>query len=160
MQEHDPLRFRQALGCFTTGVTIVTAQDAAGADVGMTVNSFNSVSLTPPMVLWSLGRSSSNIAAFLQAKHFAVHVLADGQDELAMRFAKKDVDRFAGVQLERAASGVPLLGGVAARFECRTAFQYEGGDHVIFVGEVISFEHWDRDPLVFKHGRFARAVHK
>lgn len=160
MQEHDPLRFRQALGTFTTGVTIVTALDAAGVDVGMTVNSFNSVSLTPPMVLWSLGRSSSNIAAFLQAKSFAVHVLADGQDDLATRFATKGIERFAGVEVERGSTGVPLLAGVSARFECRTAFQYEGGDHVIFVGEVISYEHWDRDPLVFKHGRFARAVHK
>ena len=160
MQEHDPKRFRQALGCFTTGVTIVTAQEPAGSDVGMTVNSFNSVSLTPPMVLWSLGRSSSNIAAFLEAKHFAVHVLADGQDELATRFATKGIDRFAGLDIERGLSGAPLLTGVAARFECRTAFQYEGGDHVIFVGEVISYEHWDHDPLVFKHGRFARAVHK
>src|SRR4051794_35607089 len=111
MQEHDPLRFRQALGTFTTGVTIVTARvagaegDGVEADVGMTVNSFNSVSLTPPMVLWSLGRSSSNIAAFLQAKHFAVHVLADGQDELATRFATKGIDRFAGQEIERELTG-------------------------------------------------------
>jgi 3-hydroxy-9,10-secoandrosta-1,3,5(10)-triene-9,17-dione monooxygenase reductase component len=87
-------------------------------------------------------------------------VLADGQDDLATRFATKGIERFSGVEIERGATGVPLLAGVSARFECRTAFQYEGGDHVIFVGEVISYEHWDRDPLVFKHGRFARAVHK
>lgn len=156
----DSERFRHALGAFATGVTIITTVDATGADVGMTANSFNSVSLAPPMVLWSLGRSSTNIAAFLQAKHFAVHVLATDQDQLALRFSKRGIDRFAGLALTRGPDGVPLLDGASARFECRTAFQYEGGDHVIFVGEVLGFEHWDREPLVFQRGQFARAVCK
>jgi 3-hydroxy-9,10-secoandrosta-1,3,5(10)-triene-9,17-dione monooxygenase reductase component len=157
-QDFDPQRFRQALGAFTTGVTIITTVDANGADVGMTANSFNSLSLTPPMVLWSLGRTSTNIDVFLQAKHFVVHILATDQDALAARFSQKGIDRFAGLKLGRGPDGIPLLEGAAARFDCRTAFQYEGGDHVIFVGEVLAFEHWEREPLVFKRGRFALAV--
>jgi 3-hydroxy-9,10-secoandrosta-1,3,5(10)-triene-9,17-dione monooxygenase reductase component len=152
----DAQRYRQALGSFTTGVTIITAVDGAGADVGMTANSFNSVSLTPPMVLWSLGRSSTNIAAFLQAKHFAVHVLAVEQHDLAHRFSQRGIDRFAGLTLGRGPDGIPLLDGAAARFECRTAYQHEGGDHVIFVGEVLGFDCWEREPLVFKRGSFVR----
>lgn len=156
----DQQRFRHALGAFTTGVTIITTIDGAGTDVGMTANSFNSVSLTPPMVLWSLGQSSTNFMAFRQATHFAVHVLAHEQDVLATRFAQRGIDRFAGLTLDRGQGGIPLIDGAAARFECRTAFQYEGGDHIIFVGEVLTFDHWDREPLVFKRGRFGRVVDK
>ena len=159
-QSFDSQRFRQALGTFTTGVTIVTTVDAAGNDVGVTANSFNSVSLTPPMVLWSLSRTSTNMAAFLAAQHFAVHVLASNQDGLATRFARRGVDRFAGMSPARGLGGVALLEGCAARFECRTAFRYEGGDHEIFVGEVMNFEHCELEPLVFKRGRFAFAVGK
>jgi 3-hydroxy-9,10-secoandrosta-1,3,5(10)-triene-9,17-dione monooxygenase reductase component len=159
-QSFDSDLFRQALGTFTTGVTIVTTVDAAGHDVGVTANSFNSVSLAPPMVLWSLARSSTNMAAFLAARNFAVHVLASDQHALATRFAQKGTDRFAGLHLRRGVDGIALLNGCAARFECRTAFQYEGGDHVIFVGEVLNFEHCEREPLVFKRGRFALAAGK
>lgn len=159
-QGFDSDSFRQALGSFTTGVTIVTTIDAGSADVGVTANSFNSVSLAPPMVLWSLGRNSTNIAAFLACKHFAVHILASDQHELATRFAQKSIDRFAGLELSRGVDGVALLGGCTARFECRTAFQYEGGDHVIFVGEVLNFEHCEREPLIFKRGRFGMAIGK
>lgn len=154
----DPEGFRKALGAFTTGVTIITAVDAAGADVGMTANSFNSVSLCPPLVLWSLGRASTNFEAFSQATHFAVHILASDQDALALRFAQRGIDRFAGTRLGRGHGGVPLLDGAAARFECRKVHGYAGGDHVIFVGEVLAFEHWEREPLLFRHGRFAFAV--
>ncbi len=156
----DPKRFRQALGTFTTGVTIVTTADDAGADVGVTANSFNSVSLEPPMVLWSISRSSRNLKTFLAARYFAVHVLASDQDELASHFSKRGVDRFAGLTLGRGPDGIPLLEGCVARFQCRTAFQYEGGDHVILVGEVLEFDHCDREPLAFKGGRFAFAVPK
>ena len=159
-QSFDSNRFRQALGAFTTGVTIVTTVDAAGKPVGVTANSFNSVSLTPPMVLWSLARTSANIATFLAARHFAVHVLASDQQTLATRFSQKGTDRFAGLRVAKGIDGIALLDGCAARFECRTAFQYEGGDHVIFVGEVLNFEHCEHEPLVFKRGRFALAVGK
>lgn len=159
-QSFDSNRFRQALGAFTTGVTIVTTVDAAGNPIGVTANSFNSVSLAPPMVLWSLARTSTNIGAFLAARHFAVHVLASDQQALATRFSQKGADRFAGLPVGRGIDGIALLDGCAARFECRTAFQYEGGDHVIFVGEVLNFEHCEREPLVFKRGRFTLAVGK
>lgn len=154
----DPRQFRAALGAFTTGVTIVTTQDAEGRDVGLTANSFNSVSLTPPMVLWSLAKSSNSLGAFVDAAHFAVHILAADQEPLSTRFATRGIEKFAGLDLARGHGGIPLLDGCAARFECRTAFRYEGGDHEIFVGEVITFEHFDRAPLVFHGGNYAMAV--
>lgn len=156
----DARQFRSALGAFATGVTIVTSRDAAGHDVGLTANSFNSVSLDPPMVLWSLAKSARTLPAFLAATHFAVHVLAADQEELSLRFAARGAEKFAGLDLERGAAGVPLLRGCSARFQCRTAFRHEGGDHVIFVGAVESFDHSDRPPLVFHGGRYALTVSK
>jgi 3-hydroxy-9,10-secoandrosta-1,3,5(10)-triene-9,17-dione monooxygenase reductase component len=156
----DAPSFRKALGAFTTGVTIVTTIDETGADIGITANSFNSVSLDPPLVLWSIGKSSTNLKAFLTTRHFAVHILAGDQDALASLFSKRGVDRFAGLSVARGPDGIPLLDGCTARFQCRSAFQYEGGDHVILVGEVLEFDHYDREPLVFKGGRFAFAVPK
>ena len=153
-------RFRSALGAFATGVTIVTTRDAEGADVGLTANSFNSVSLDPPMVLWSLARSARSLSAFLAASHFAVHVLAADQEALSLRFAARGTDKFAGLALERGAGGIPLLGGCSARFECRTAFRHEAGDHMIFVGEVEQFGHTDLPELLFHRGRYALAVPK
>lgn len=153
-------RFRSALGAFATGVTIVTTRDEEGCDVGLTANSFNSVSLDPPMVLWSLAKSARSLPAFLEASHFAVHVLAADQEELSLRFATRGSEKFAGLDLERGPSQVPLLRGCSARFQCRTAFRHEGGDHVIFVGAVESFDRSDRPPLVFHGGRYAIAVEK
>jgi 3-hydroxy-9,10-secoandrosta-1,3,5(10)-triene-9,17-dione monooxygenase reductase component len=154
----DAKLFRNALGSFTTGVTIVTTRDGVGADVGLTANSFNSVSLDPPMVLWSLGKNSTNLAAFEAAQYFAVHILAADQDGLSTRFAKSGTDKFDALRVGRGHGGVPLIDGCTARFECRTAFKYEGGDHVIFVGEVLTFDHNDGPPLVFHGGRYARVV--
>ncbi|MCD1618665.1 flavin reductase [Salipiger manganoxidans] len=149
---------RDAMGSFATGVTIVTTRSAAGEDIGRTANSFSSVSLDPPMILWSLARSSSSHAAFAEARHFAVHVLAADQDELSGRFAGKSADRFAGLEAERGADGIPLLRHCAARFECRTVYRYDGGDHVIFVGEVTGFQRSDAAPLLFHGGRYGRLV--
>lgn len=156
----DPRAFRGALGSFATGVTIVTTRDAEGHDVGLTANSFNSVSINPPMVLWSLAKSSLSLGAFTHAEFFAVHILAADQEPLSNLFAKRGADKFAGLELERVQGGVPLLAGCAARFLCRAAFRYEGGDHEIIVGEVLTFEHFDRLPLVFQGGRYAMAVQK
>lgn len=152
--------FRNALSAFATGVTIVTTRDATGRDIGLTANSFNSVSLEPPMVLWSLSRQSPNLNAFMAAEHFAVHVLASNQDDLAQRFATRGIDKFAALELQRGPSDIPLLEHCAARFQCRTAYRYEGGDHVIFVGEVLAFDHTERAPLVFHAGQYAFATHK
>ncbi len=156
----DTIAFRNALGSFATGVTIVTTRDATGQDCGLTANSFNSVSLDPPMVLWSLARSSLSMDAFRNAEYFAVHILAADQEPLSNGFAKRGADKFAGLAPDRGAGDVPLLAGCAARFECRTAYQYEGGDHVIFVGEVIAFDHDDRAPLLFHGGRYALAARR
>jgi len=151
-------KFRAALGAFATGVTIVTTRDKSEQDIGLTANSFNSVSLNPPMVLWSLSRQSLSLPAFLAAEYFAVHVLAATQQELSDRFATRGADKFADLNMERGPDGIPLLRDCAARFQCRTSYRYEGGDHVIFVGEVISFEQSERPALVFHAGGYAIAA--
>lgn len=155
----DPAEFRKALGSFATGVTVVTTRGLDAEPIGLTVNSFNSVSLAPPMVLWSLARNALSLPAFLQARHWVVHVLAGNQEAMSKRFATKGADKFAGLALDTGAGEVPMLRGCAARFQCRTAFTYEGGDHVIFVGEVLDFDRSAAPPLVFHGGQYA-AVQK
>jgi 3-hydroxy-9,10-secoandrosta-1,3,5(10)-triene-9,17-dione monooxygenase reductase component len=156
----EPKIFRHALGAFATGVTIVTTRGEDGGDVGLTANSFSSVSLNPPMVLWSLAKTSSSIDAFRQAGHFAVHILAADQDALSGRFASKGIDKFAGLDIGRGHDDIPMLHDCTARFECRTTYQYEGGDHVIFVGEVLDFTHSERSPLIFHGGRYGMVIGK
>lgn len=151
----DAKALRGALGSFATGVTIVTTCHD-GHDVGLTANSFNSVSLDPPLVLWSLAKKSASSGAFMTADAFAVHVLSAQQQDLSNRFARSGTDKFAGLALERGRDGVPLLPDCAARFECRTAYRYDGGDHVIFVGEVLALDHSDKEPLLFHRGEYAR----
>ena len=115
----DPQSFRNALGSFVTGVTIVTARDETGAPVGLTANSFNSVSLDPPMVLWSLSLYSGSLPVFRTAESWAVHVLAADQQAMSDRFATPGVDKFAGLELADGSEGAPLIDGCAARFGCR-----------------------------------------
>jgi len=147
--------FRAALGMFATGVTIVTALDRDARPVGVTANSFNSVSLAPPLVLWSLARAAASMAAFEQGSHYTINILAADQKELAERFSRRSPNRFAGVAFRPGAGGAPVLEGAAAAFECRNRSRYEEGDHVIFVGEV---EHCERrtgaQPLIFHGGRY------
>lgn len=150
------MTFRQALGAFTTGITVVTTRSSEGEDVGLTANSFNSVSLDPPMILWSLGKSAKSLPVFRHADHFAVHILSEDQQALSDQFAKSATDKFQGVSLERGVEGIPLLRDCVARFICRTAYQYEGGDHIIFVGEVIEFLSWEKSPLLFHRGKYGR----
>jgi 3-hydroxy-9,10-secoandrosta-1,3,5(10)-triene-9,17-dione monooxygenase reductase component len=154
----DARQFRDALGSFTTGVTIVTTVDAEGHDIGLTANSFNSVSLDPPMVLWSLAKTSLSLPAFVQAEYFAVHVLSADQRALSDTFARRGADKFGALRIERGEGDVPLLEGCSARFQCRTAFRYEGGDHEIFVGEVVRFDHFGKAPLVFHSGKYGLVV--
>lgn len=157
----DTREFRKALGSFTTGVTVVTTcYPRDGEDVGLTVNSFNSVSLEPPMVLWSLDRSAKSLPAFSAASHFAVHILAEDQEQLSTRFACPEDDRFAGLNIVRGPDGIPMLEHCAARFVCRTAFKYEGGDHLIFVGEVVGFDHQELPPLLYHGGQYAQLLKK
>lgn len=130
-------------------------------DYGVTANSFNSVSLEPPLVLWSLSKNSSSLPAFASAACFAIHILSSDQVDLSARFARRDTDKFVGLGFERGEHGVPLFSGCSARFICRPAYSYEGGDHVIFVGEVVEFEHRDIAPLAFHGGNYTlTARHK
>ncbi|GMN14080.1 hypothetical protein MTsPCn7_18570 [Altererythrobacter sp. MTPC7] len=147
--------FREALGSFATGVTIATTLDAEGQPVGVTASSFNSVSLAPPLVLWSLAKDSQSRAAFDESGHFAIHVLAASQEELSNRFARRGADKFSGVPWTPGRLGSPVFAEHAALFECTTRHLYDGGDHVIMVGEVVDFEARDEAPLLFHGGRYA-----
>ncbi len=148
--------FRRALGAFTTGVTVVTTHGETHGDIGLTANSFNSVSLDPPLVLWSLARAARSVEAFTTCDYFAIHVLAADQEEISSRFAQRGVDKFLGLELERGPARIPLLKSCAARFICNTRYQYEGGDHIIFVGEVVDFSYWQRPPLLFYGGKYGQ----
>lgn len=151
----SPAEFRSALGMFATGVTIVTARAADGKLVGLTANSFNSVSISPPLVLWSLARSAGSMAAFSTGSHYAINILGADQQDLAKQFAAKGPDRFAGVQFLPGAGGAPLIQGAAATFECFNRSRYEEGDHVIFVGEVERCSYQQgASPLLFHGGKF------
>ena len=147
--------FRASLGMFATGVTIVTARTANGELVGLTANSFNSVSLSPPLVLWSLSQAASSMAAFSTGLHYAINILAADQKELAERFASKRVDRWDSVAFTDGMAGAPLLSGAAATFECFNRSRYVEGDHVIFVGEVEHCQHQaNAAPLLYHGGKF------
>jgi 3-hydroxy-9,10-secoandrosta-1,3,5(10)-triene-9,17-dione monooxygenase reductase component len=156
----DPKDFRQALGMFATGVTIVTTRASDGSPVGVTANSFNSVSLNPPLVLWSLAKNARSLNAFSQAQHWNVHILSHEQEPLSNLFARAGEDKFAGQKLDQGVTDAPLLAGCSARFQCRTKFQYEGGDHIIYVGEVISYDRSTEPPLLYVTGQYALAARK
>lgn len=153
-QGFDKQDFRAALGSFATGVTVVTAQTPDGRMAGVTCNSFASVSLEPPLVLWSLLLQSSSIEVFEQATHFAVNVLCVDQRMLAMKFSRSSEDKFSGVQLLPGFAGAPLIAGCKAHFHCRKADRYYGGDHAIYLGAVEHYRYVDAEPLLFANGRF------
>jgi len=150
-----PTDFRAALGMFATGVTVVTARGANGQLVGLTANSFNSVSLDPPLVLWSLSRRSAALAVFRAGTHYAINVLAADQLALAERFAARVPERWAGVAWQPGPGGAPLIEGAAAHFECSNRSRYAEGDHVIFVGQVEHCAHRaGAAPLLFHGGHY------
>ena len=152
----DPRELRQALGCFATGITVITTRDPLqDQPIGITANSFNAVSLDPPLVLFSLARGAYSLQAFLEAGHFAVNVLSDHQGELSGRFARTSSDKWRGLAYEDWGSGCPILSGCAANFDCRTRYTHDGGDHVIFVGEVLQMAcHPENEPLLYYQGRY------
>ncbi len=151
----DPKSLRRALGCFATGVTVVTGLGANGEKLGVTASSFNSVSLDPPLVLFSLNRRAYSMPHFLDSGHFAVNVLREGQEYLADRFAMPLADKWDGIDHEIWDFGCPILTESLAIFECRTRYTYDGGDHVIFVGEVERMRADDTGhPLLFYGGRY------
>ena len=153
-QNVDTRALRAALGKFTTGVTIVTCLDAEGGFVGLTANSFNSLSLDPPLVLWSLRDNSPSLPAFMAAPRFAVNVLAEAQVELSRRFASRVQDRFVEGAWALGAQGAPVLAGAAAVFECETVSHQAAGDHRLFIGRVLACAESLLPPLVFRAGHY------
>ena len=154
----DPREFRNALGNYATGVTIITAAGSDRKPYGITCNSFASVSLNPPLVLWSLVLYSSSLAAFQNASHFAVNVLGVSQQALADKFAKSSDEKFIGVEWTPGLGGAPLLAGSVANFQCRSANRYYGGDHVIFLGAVEAYSCNRKEPLLFAQGGYGKFV--
>lgn len=152
----DLAEFRRALSCFATGVAVVTTLDVNNERVGMTISSFNSVSLDPPLVLWSIANNSYSYDAFMNAEYFAVNVLTMEQEHLSARFATKGIDKFDGLDCREGLHGAPILPEYAACFECSTEHRYDGGDHQIIVGRVLRLEDRETDPLIFYRGRFLR----
>jgi len=142
---------RAALSQFATGVTIVTALSPDGEPIGLTVSSFNSVSLSPPLVLWSLSHGSHSLDTFRTCSHYAIHVLSAAQLELAQRFAARGVDRFAGLVCTTGLGQAPLLPDTLATFECRNHRQHPEGDHTIFVGEVLRCTYQTEAPPLLYH---------
>jgi 3-hydroxy-9,10-secoandrosta-1,3,5(10)-triene-9,17-dione monooxygenase reductase component len=153
---HDARDFRSALGCFPTGVCLVTALGPQGKPEGLTINSFSSVSLDPPMVLWSLARSASSAPVFRDAEYFAVNVLARDDDAISIHFARSAPDKFAAFaeRFTPGTGGVPLLKGAAATFECHSRHRYYGGDHIILIGNVERYLWSEAPPLLFHRGRY------
>jgi len=152
----DPRDFRNALGTYATGVTIITAATADGKPYGLTCNSFASVSLNPPLVLWSLVIYSQGMSIFQNASHFAVNVLGASQQALATKFATPSVDRFAGVAWTPGLGHAPILTDSVANFQCRAVSRYYGGDHVIFLGAVEAYAYNRQEPLLFARGGYGR----
>lgn len=146
--------FRDGLGRFASGVTVVTTRTADG-HVGMTANSFSSVSMDPPLVLWCPAKTSSRFAHFAGAAHFAIHVLASDQEDIALAFARSGT-AFDAVEMETNAQGVPVFNDCLARFECATHALHDAGDHAIMVGRVTSAAFREGAPLIFSQGRFRR----
>lgn len=150
----DSRHFRHTLAQFATGVTVITMARPDGALLGLTATSFNSVSLQPPLVLWSLGTSTTSLPLFTDCPHYVINVLAADQAQLATRFAARMQDRFEGVDYDLSESGQPILRGTVAWFECRNRSRYPEGDHVIFVGEVTHCAFSPKAPLIFHGGEF------
>lgn len=150
--------FRDALGMFATGIAVVTTRSEAGVPVGLTVNSFNSVSLDPPLIVWSLAKQTVSLPVFENCEYYAVNVLAEDQQALSQLFASRGKDKFAGLELDDGLYGVPMLQGCCARFECRNTTRHDGGDHIVFISEVVRFDQQPREPLIFHAGRYRRLL--
>jgi flavin reductase (DIM6/NTAB) family NADH-FMN oxidoreductase RutF len=147
-------RFRDAMAQFATGVTVITTRSKDGAFVGFTANSFNSVSLDPPLVIWSLARRSRSLAVFEGTMRYAVNVLSHDQIDLARRFSRPHVDRFAGVAYRLGSAAAPLIQGCVAWLECSHHALHPAGDHMLFIGKVETCSHQNLAPLVWHGGRY------
>ncbi|MDX1404819.1 MAG: flavin reductase family protein [Woeseiaceae bacterium] len=147
--------FRRCLAKFATGVTVVTCADESGRPYGITANSFSSVSLEPPLILWNVAKVSNSLKAFLDAKHFAINILTNEQQHLSAHFAKSDHTLFDSVETIRSPENIPLIPGTLACFICKTYRIHDCGDHYIVIGEVVRFESREADPLLFYNGKYA-----
>ncbi|MEH6434986.1 flavin reductase family protein [Massilia sp. DD77] len=156
----DSTHFRHALSQFATGVTVITTRLVDGSFRGLTASSFNSVSLEPPLVLWSLGAGANSLPIFSGNSHYVINVLSAGQEELAMRFSRRRDNPFEGVDYELSRTGQPILKGVSAWFECHNRSRYPEGDHVIFVGEVEECAVHPQPSLIFHGGKFGVSPHR
>jgi flavin reductase (DIM6/NTAB) family NADH-FMN oxidoreductase RutF/DNA-binding IclR family transcriptional regulator len=153
-QPFDTRALRQVLGAFVTGVTVITTVDGNGEPHGLTANSFSSVSLDPPLVLWSQSLTAPSHPVFREAERFVVNILADDQVEISNRFAQGGADKFAGCATRPGLGGVPLIQGCAAYLECRRINTFPGGDHLVFLGQVERIERTGLQPLVFGGGKY------
>ena len=153
--QHD---YRNALGKFGTGVAIVSTKTSNHLPVGITINSFNSVSLDPPIVLWSLNKQSPSLKAFDDTGKFVIHVLSKDQIDLSKRFSSRIEEKFANVEYELGSLGVPLITGCSAFFECTTWMRQEVGDHILFLGRVENYSSTEKEALLYYKGRYARGT--
>ena len=148
--------FRDTLGMFATGIAVVATRAPSGDPIGLTVNSFNSVSLDPPLIVWSMARHLPSLPVFEACEYYSVNVLADDQQHLSQLFASRSDDKFLGLEIDEGLYGVPLLKGCCARFECRNITRHPGGDHLVFISEVVRFDREPREPLIFHGGAYRR----
>ncbi|ANO52919.1 flavin reductase family protein [Woeseia oceani] len=151
----DEFDLRRSLGRFATGVTVITCNDALGRPCGITANSFSSVSLDPPLVLWNIAKVSNSLEAYLNADRYAINVLAEDQRDLAVHFAKSDHTLFERIEYDQNRHGIPVLPATIACFDCRTQQIHDCGDHFIIVGKVEAYRTNDQAPLLFFGGRYA-----
>ncbi|MCC5867277.1 MAG: flavin reductase family protein [Gammaproteobacteria bacterium] len=154
MTQISEAQFRQAMGQFATGVTIVTCANAQARPVAMTVNSFTSVSANPPLILWCVNKTILPFPAFHEAAHFAIHVLHAGQQDMSNHFAVDREDKFSGIDYTDGIGAVPTLKDFLALYQCETHARFDAGDHVIIVGRVLSCELRDGQPLLFHGGGY------
>jgi flavin reductase (DIM6/NTAB) family NADH-FMN oxidoreductase RutF len=153
----DQKQLRKTLGAFSTGITVVTTRSNKGTLHGVTANSFSSVSLDPPLVLWSQSLTSSNFQAFSDSDYFVINILAADQKELSDHFGKSQNDKFKGIKFEEGIGGSPVLENTSAAFECKKIASYPGGDHIIYLGEINSLSCTDVEPLIFSNGKYLNA---
>ncbi len=154
----DSRELRNVLGCFGTGVTVVTTLDNDGQKVGLTANSFSSVSLDPPIVLWSLSKQSKSVNAFMQSSRFVINVLSMEQLPLSKQFSQPLDDRFIGVSSSEGLGSLPVLNDCAANIECRAVSSQEVGDHILFLGQIERYNYLEKETLLFCNGAYAKAV--
>lgn len=156
--EFDAKKFRRALGNFATGVTIITARAADGTNLGVTASSFSSLSLDPPLILWSSIKDTPSCKLFETATHFAVNILASDQMDMSNHFARQQEDKFKGFDWQEGIGGAPIFPNCAGRFQCESYDKLDGGDHWIFVGRVVAFDDYGRSPLCFHQGSYSMVI--